>query len=118
MFYFFYKIDDEVGYVDVGHTSPLWCCKNCMKPNEECVYCRCNECHFKIGSKKRKRGNDDEDKCDHVTLTVFTDSLYFTTHYLKKCKSSNQYTPTKCSECHKKLRSKNNQCDGYLYIFA
>ena len=51
MFYFFYKIDDEVGYVDVGHTSPLWCCKNCMKPNEECVYCRCNECHFKIGSK-------------------------------------------------------------------
>ena len=99
--------NENTEYIYVGNTSPLWCCKYTLKPNNSCVYCLCNDCYGlkDTSTGKRKRKNVHADKCDHEGLEPFNDSNYFTPSYLQNCLARNSYTPSKCSKCLKLLTS-------------
>ena len=30
----------------ISLTTPLWICQNTMKPHEDCVFCKCNQCYM------------------------------------------------------------------------
>ena len=76
--------NENIEYIYVGNTSPLWCYKYTLQPNNSCVYCLCNDCYGQkdtsTGKRKRKVHAD---KCDHEGLEPFSDSNYFTSSYLQ-----------------------------------
>ena len=94
--YVLFYTDDEIEFIYVGDSSPLWCCKNAMNKDHECCFTLCHSCYMsRPGScGKRKRVDQDKD-CDHDRLEVETRSDYFSPMYLRK----NNLTPSRCSNC-------------------
>ena len=99
---FLFYTDDEIAFIYVGDSSPLWCCKNAMNKDHECCYTLCHSCYMSRPDSRGKRKRVDQDNdCDHDSLEVETRSDYFSPMYLRK----NNMTPSRCSNCLKMLTS-------------
>ena len=100
---------DDCYFADVSDKTPLWTCRNAMKPEHSCTYAICQSCFVKINvtsrnQKKRQRhAIDDSSRCNHTDLTAFVDSKYFRKEYIKKCIAAGSSMPTKCTTCAKIL---------------
>ena len=100
--YVFIYTDDEIEFIYVGDSSPLWCCKNAMNKDHECCYTLCHSCYMsRPGSRGKRKRVDQDNDCDHDSLEVETRSDYFSPMYLRK----NNTTPSRCSNCLKMLTS-------------
>ena len=128
--------DTRISQVIINHTNPIWVCQNAMKQDEDCLFCKCNECYMKDSNKHdvttniksrrsmrcRRNINAKEGlvtkktqqyataktyvACDHDTLVCSYESAYFTREYIAVREKKNHKLPTMCSICKREILNK------------
>ena len=127
--------DTRNDQVIINHTNPIWVCQNAMKQDEDCLFCKCNECYMNecnkdvttnINSRRsmrcRRNNNAKEGlvtkktqqyataktyvACDHDTLICSYESAYFTREYIAVREKKNHKLPTMCSICKREILNK------------
>ena len=137
---FTFGTDIRNDQVIINHTNPIWVCQNAMKQDEDCLFCKCNECYMKESNKhvttnissrrsmRCRRNNNAKEglvtkktqqyataktyvACDHDTLICSYESAYFTREYIAVREKKKHTLPTICSICKREILNKLDEMD-------
>lgn len=101
-------VQDDSNYITINENNPIWRCRNAMTIQHDCLHAICNDCYSnnesmpkRVRRDRDKKSEDDNDdkRCNHVSLERYADGSYYTETYMAKVIVEDYSLPRRCIMC-------------------